>query len=381
MGNSPVLAGSWQENSGRKWHCTQNGNHFTWTQEGTGRVATGTAVPTSGGQWAIHITFDGSVHWKLTASQDGNKLYGPSDTFTKVVFGVATQAATSNIIIPSMLGNYQENSGKVWTCNYHSGGHFTLHNQQDGRNADGYCVKDYSGKYTIYLCFHNQGGDHLLKVETMDVNTLPLSNGDCFRKQGVSMPMVNQPPVGVTINTPFGGLSIGSTPQMNIHTSHHHHGHIHTPPPMVQPQIQMGYTQPMVQPQMGMSSGLLSQILTACSQTSFENDKLKAVKLYVESQYAPLSANDITQILGQFSFDNNKEKVIEVLRKTNNIQQMDCMSCTNILRYFSMDNDKVKAVNHLCPFIWDRKQNCELVCSCLSFSNDKNRVRDTLLKH
>jgi hypothetical protein len=44
-----------------------------------------------------------------------------------------------------------------------------------------------------------------------------------------------------------------------------------------------------------------------------------------------------------------------------------------------MANEKVKAIHHLASFIHDRFQNCETVVNCVSFQNDKKKVRDILL--
>ncbi|KAL9654975.1 hypothetical protein ABK040_008764 [Willaertia magna] len=193
MGNvTPNLTGKFKENSGRMWVSTHNGNYFTWTQEGTGRVATGIVTPINNGtEWVIHITFDGTTHWKLRPSSDGNTLYGPNnqDTFQRVannysIYTTSGYPISSSIVdVPNMIGQYQENSGKTWNCTYYSSGHYKLQNTQDNRLADGYISKDPStGKYTSFINFHNPSGDHLLRIDTYDPNTLNLSNGDVFRK-------------------------------------------------------------------------------------------------------------------------------------------------------------------------------------------------------
>ncbi|KAF0980200.1 hypothetical protein FDP41_013414 [Naegleria fowleri] len=168
------LTGQWRENGGRVWHCTQNGHHFTWTQEGTGRVATGIAVPkVNSSDFAVVLTFDNSVHWLLKPSPDHNQLHGPSDTFTRV----------HPLVAEAPFGGYQEKSGKIWQVTASSPSSFVLHNQQDGRNADGYFSRDpTNGMYTVFINFHNNGQDHLLKIVTNSLASLPLSNGDVFTK-------------------------------------------------------------------------------------------------------------------------------------------------------------------------------------------------------
>ena len=168
------LSGGWRENSGKVWNCTQHGSHFQWVQEGTGRIATGLAVPkVNSPEITIFITFDNSVHWKLVPSQDHNSLSGPSDVFTRVY----------PIMSEVVYGAYRENSGKVWTVTAASSSCFSLFNQQDGRTADAHFSKDpMTGVYTIYITFHNPSGDHLLRATTTNLHSIPLSNNDVFAK-------------------------------------------------------------------------------------------------------------------------------------------------------------------------------------------------------
>ena len=99
------------EGSGRIWQSTQNGNSFQWIQQGTNRMATGTLVstkvsPTSVSDWAIHITFDGNVHWRLTSSPDGNTLYGMGDNFYRA-------SSSANFSQPSVYNVNGLNHGMV----------------------------------------------------------------------------------------------------------------------------------------------------------------------------------------------------------------------------------------------------------------------------
>ncbi|KAG2378342.1 hypothetical protein C9374_008485 [Naegleria lovaniensis] len=429
MGNmSPVLAGSWRENSGKIWHCTQNGNHFTWTQEGTGRQANGTIVAVSpsvgASSFSIHITFDGNVHWKLTPSLDGTALTGKSDTFYRVSTGVALAPATIHNLagVPSQTLNttpshtlkamhvnlmgvtFRENSGKTWIVESqpHTG-YVILKNQQDSRRAYTYIVRDVSqNKYTIFIDF--QGADTAFRVDTFDINTWPLQNGDCFR----AITSIVQPSSNIvtttTTSTPSFNVSIGSSGisfGVPTHTSTFVQPHTTTtyipptssyvPPPTtyVPPQQQThvpppqpfstGFATVSTMPTYGTS--LASSIIQACQQSSFASDKLKAVTTYSKSQISPLSASEIVQVLGYFTFDSDRGKVIAQLKSTNNIAGMDASSAASILRLFSSDSTKVKAVQDLCPYIWDRKQNAEIVVGCLTFNSDKSKARDYLLKN
>ncbi|KAG2391778.1 hypothetical protein C9374_013263 [Naegleria lovaniensis] len=193
MGNvAPRLDGSFIERSGRIWVSSPSGNTFRWIQDGTGRVATGIAVPLNGGlSWAVFITFDGNTHWKLTPSLDGSQLVGPSDIFTRMTVSnmpVMNPCATVITDVPTLIGaSFVENSGKYWSCLMHEGGYFTLQNQSDGRKCEGYVVRDPTKfAYVMYLVFHNNGTDVIMRVETNDMNVLPLPNGDVFRRNNVS---------------------------------------------------------------------------------------------------------------------------------------------------------------------------------------------------
>lgn len=60
---------------------------------------------------------------------------------------------------------------------------------------------------------------------------------------------------------------------------------------------------------------------------------------------------------------------------------MDTSSAASIIRLFGSDSTKVKAVQDLCPYIWDRKQNAEIIVANFTFASDKGRARDYLLKN
>ncbi|KAG2378330.1 hypothetical protein C9374_008473 [Naegleria lovaniensis] len=448
MGNtSPIVAGSWREKSGKIWHCTQNGNQFTWTQEGTGRQANGTivAVSMAPASFSIHITFDGNVHWKLTPSLDGTALTGKSDTFYRVSTGVALAPATIHNLagVPSQTLNttpshtlkamhvnlmgvtFRENSGKTWIVESqpHTG-YVILKNQQDSRRAYTYIVRDVSqNKYTIFIDF--QGADTAFRVDTFDINTWPLQNGDCFR----AITSIVQPSATVvtTTTTPVFNVNIGSSGiSVGVPT---HTTTTYVPPPTtyVQPQTtyvpppttsyippQQSYVPPQqpqyvpppqpfcgvssttftppvttsIYPNMTVSSNpyggmnpMVNSIVQACQNQNFDSDKLKTVITYSQSQMSPVVGTDIIRIIGLFNFDSDKYKVIQQLRTTNNIAGLDSNTAASILRCFAHDSDKVKTVHELCPFIWDRRQNAEVIVGCFTFSTDQTKVRDYLFRN
>ncbi|KAL9654927.1 hypothetical protein ABK040_008717 [Willaertia magna] len=174
------LEGAWQENSGRVWHCTQDKQHITWTQEGTGRVATGICVPHANTH-VVALTFDNTVHWKLTVSDDQNALHGPSDTFKRVqpITAKHKEAKKEKKTFYPVGTTFSENSGKTWTVTQGGKSHVVLHNNQDGRDCNVFVGKNKkTGQCTFYLDFAGT----VLKAESGDANCIPLSNGDCFKK-------------------------------------------------------------------------------------------------------------------------------------------------------------------------------------------------------
>ncbi|KAF0974732.1 hypothetical protein FDP41_006206 [Naegleria fowleri] len=459
MGNtSPIVAGSWREKSGKIWHCTQNGNQFSWTQEGTGRQAHGTivAVSMAPASFSIHITFDGNVHWKLTPSLDGTALTGKSDTFYRVNTGVALAPATIHNLsgIPSQTLNsspshtlkamhvnlmgvtFRENSGKTWHVDSqpHTG-YIVMKNQQDGRRAYAYIVRDVSqNKYIIFIDF--DGAETSFRVDTFDINTWPLQNGDCFRAiTSIVQPASSTVVTTTTTTTPLFNVSIGSTgisvgvptqttttfvpppttttyipptttyipppttsyvPPQQSYVPPQQHTYVPPPQPFCgvgtsttfTPQVMTTSIYPNVTVSTTTSSAygvsmnpLVNSIVQACQNHTFDTDKFKTVITYTQSQVSPVIGADIIKIIALFNFDSDKYKVIQQLRTTNNIAGLDCNTAASILRCFAHDSDKVKVVHELCPFIWDRRQNAEIIVGCFTFSSDQTKIRDYLFRN
>lgn len=93
--------------------------------------------------------------------------------------------------VPSLSGgSFVENSGKLWDCEKHEGGHFVL--RQNDRTCDGYAIRDaFRNVFVVYLVFHfNNGMDQIMKVETTDMSILFLPTGDVLRK---TVPLSTQP--------------------------------------------------------------------------------------------------------------------------------------------------------------------------------------------
>ncbi|KAL9656663.1 hypothetical protein ABK040_002934 [Willaertia magna] len=221
----PILAGVWQEQNGRVWNGTQHGNVFTWTQDN--RVANGITIPLDATTWAIFITFDGVTQWKLTPSSDTNQLTGKSDVFTRQSPGQLTMNPMTMISdVPSLIGSiFTEKSGASWQVLTHFGGYYQLRNNNDGRFAEGYIVRDLStGKFISFINFHNPTGDDIIRTESMDLVNFPLSNGDHFTRailqqqqvnmvqQPQQMMVMQQPQVVVVQQQPMMMMPQGGTP-------------------------------------------------------------------------------------------------------------------------------------------------------------------------
>ncbi|KAL9644943.1 hypothetical protein ABK040_004437 [Willaertia magna] len=150
-------------------------------------------------------------------------------------------------------------------------------------------------------------------------------------------------------------------------------------PPIQQyqpPVMQQQYVPPMRAPRQQNSLG--QTIITACKNCSFDSDKMKTLTTYLQSQVNPINGNDLLTILNFFSFESDKLKALQQLKKTNNIGQMSCQEACSVISLFSFDSDKMKAITELAPHIYD-KQNAELVAKKVSFASDQGKIRKLLL--
>ncbi|EFC36383.1 predicted protein [Naegleria gruberi] len=155
---------------------------------------------------------------------------------------------------------------------------------------------------------------------------------------------------------------------------------------MTQPQTQVSYTQTTTTNYMPTqqyptyNNSLARQIIQACENASFDNDKVKAVQTYSSAQCCPINGADLVTILDLFGFDNDKITVLSQLRNTNNIFQMNCNEAAQVLESFGFDNDKLKALELLLISIYDRKQHAETIVGGFGFDNDQSKARTILLK-
>ena len=181
---------------------------------------------------------------------------------------------------------------------------------------------------------------------------------------------------------PHPGATISTTNGMYVH-----------PQPFAQPQMYIQpqpqtYVQPTCnyscgishQPQMSSGGSLAQQILAACRNSSFDSDKVKAVQNCSTSLCSPVSANDLVSILHFFGMDNDKVKVLNQLKQTNNIALMTGSEAASIIRTFNFDNDRIRALDAIVNSIYDRKQNQseEAVVAAFGFSDDINRARNLM---
>lgn len=203
-------------------------------------------------------------------------------------------------------------------------------------------------------------------------------------------------PAGVSVSMP-GYMSVSVQPSNGMYTQP-----FAPPQPYVQQQPQT-YVQPQPQvysqpssnysstisvstsgfspsPQMSSGGSLTQQILAACRGSSFDSDKINAIQNCASSQCGPISAKDLSLILNFFGMDNDKVKVLNILKQSNNIALMTGTEASSIIRLFNFDNDKIRGLEAIVASIYDRKQNQaeEAVVAAFGFSDDINRARNLM---
>jgi len=102
---------------------------------------------------------------------------------------------------------------------------------------------------------------------------------------------------------------------------------------------------------------------------------------YTNMQCNPIPASEISQIISMFNFENDKVKVLEQLKMTNNIAEMTCSSAAAIISSLVLSgSNKLKAVYDLGVYMVDRRQNAETIVQCFNFIADQQKVRQHLLE-
>lgn len=90
---APIMAGYWEESSGKVWKSSQRGNIFIWTQHGTNKVAKGIIVakyPNADepSDWLVAITFEHTLaktNMILEFNSDYTQLTSKNDVYKRVL--------------------------------------------------------------------------------------------------------------------------------------------------------------------------------------------------------------------------------------------------------------------------------------------------------
>ena len=124
-----------------------------------------------------------------------------------------------------------------------------------------------------------------------------------------------------------------------------------------------------------MDSNSFENIKRAVKERNFKNEKLDALKTTLACSYGYLSAEQVAQLLPEFSFDDDKEKAVEVCAPR--MYSITCEQAATILRGFSFDKSKIKALEVIACHITDN--NLGALESALNFASDRNRAREILM--
>ena len=124
-----------------------------------------------------------------------------------------------------------------------------------------------------------------------------------------------------------------------------------------------------------MDSASFENIKSAVKGGNFKDEKLDALKSTLSGSYGYLSAEQVAQLLPEFSFDDDKEKAVEVCAPR--MYGITCEQATTILRGFSFDKSKIKALEAIACHIADN--NLAALDSAFDFSSDRERAKEILM--
>ena len=124
-----------------------------------------------------------------------------------------------------------------------------------------------------------------------------------------------------------------------------------------------------------MDSNSFENIKRDVKERNFKNEKLDALKTTLACSYGYLSAEQVAQLLPEFSFDDDKEKAVEVCAPR--MYSITCEQAATILRGFSFDKSKIKALEAIACHIADN--NLAALDSAFDFSSDRERAKEILM--
>ena len=124
-----------------------------------------------------------------------------------------------------------------------------------------------------------------------------------------------------------------------------------------------------------MDSTSFENIKTAIQGRNFKDEKFDALKSTLSCSYGYLSAEQVAQLVPEFSFDDDKEKVVEICAPR--MYSITCEQATSILGVFSFDKSKIKALEAIACHITDN--NLAALDSAFDFSSDRERAKEILM--
>ncbi|XP_078370981.1 uncharacterized protein LOC144654655 [Oculina patagonica] len=124
-----------------------------------------------------------------------------------------------------------------------------------------------------------------------------------------------------------------------------------------------------------MDSNSFENIKRAVNEQSFKDEKLDALKSTLACSYGYLSADQVAEIVPEFTFDDDKVKAVEICAPR--MYSITCEQAASIMGVISFDKSKIKALEAIACHITDN--NLSAFDSVLDFSSDKDRAREILM--
>ena len=124
-----------------------------------------------------------------------------------------------------------------------------------------------------------------------------------------------------------------------------------------------------------MDSTSFENIKSAIQGRNFKDEKLDALRSTLACTYGYLSAEQVGQLLPEFSFDDDKENVVEICAPR--MFSITCEQATSILGVFSFSKSKIKALEAIAYHIADN--NLAALDSALDFPSDRERAKEILM--
>ena len=124
-----------------------------------------------------------------------------------------------------------------------------------------------------------------------------------------------------------------------------------------------------------MDSSNFENIRRAVKERNFKNEKLDALRSTLSCSYGYLSADQVAQLVPEFTFDDDKEKAVEICAPR--MYSITCDQAASMLRGFSFDKSKIKALEAIARHITDN--NLSALDGAFSFLSDRNRAKEIVM--